>query len=53
LPLEFRHHTVVAAASDYFFDRTWKSMLWSFSLAAIPIERTKVKPAVRRTRRPT
>jgi len=42
LPLEFRHHTVVAAASDYFFDRTWKSVLWSFSLAAIPIERSKV-----------
>jgi 1-acyl-sn-glycerol-3-phosphate acyltransferase len=42
LPVEFRHHTVVAAASDYFFDRTWKSVLWSFSLAAIPIERTKV-----------
>jgi len=42
LPLEFRHHTVVAAASDYFFDRTWKSVLWSFALAAIPIERTKV-----------
>jgi 1-acyl-sn-glycerol-3-phosphate acyltransferase len=42
LPLEFRHHTVVAAASDYFFDRTWKSILWSFSLAAIPIERSKV-----------
>jgi 1-acyl-sn-glycerol-3-phosphate acyltransferase len=42
LPLEFRHHTVVAAASDYFFDRTWKSVLWSFSLAAIPFERRKV-----------
>jgi hypothetical protein len=42
LPVEFRHHTVVAAASDYFFDRTWKSVLWSFSLAAIPIERSKV-----------
>jgi 1-acyl-sn-glycerol-3-phosphate acyltransferase len=42
LPVEFRHHTVVAAASDYFFDRTWKSILWSFSLAAIPIERSKV-----------
>jgi 1-acyl-sn-glycerol-3-phosphate acyltransferase len=42
LPLEVRHHTVVAAASDYFFDRTWKSVLWSFSLAAIPIERSKV-----------
>ena len=42
LPVEFRHRTVVAAASDYFFDRTWKSVLWSFSLAAIPIERTRV-----------
>jgi 1-acyl-sn-glycerol-3-phosphate acyltransferase len=42
LPVEFRHHTVVAAASDYFFDRTWKSMLWAFSLAAIPFERKKV-----------
>ena len=42
LPVEFRHRTIVAAASDYFFDRTWKSVLWSFSLAAIPIERSKV-----------
>jgi len=42
LPLEFRHRTIVAAASDYFFDRTWKAVLWSFALAAIPIERSKV-----------
>ena len=42
LPVDFRHRTVVAAASDYFFDRTWKSVLWAFSLAAIPIERTRV-----------
>ena len=42
LPVEFRHRTVVAAASDYFFDRTWKSVLWSFALAAIPIERSRV-----------
>ncbi len=42
LPVEMRHRTVVAAASDYFFDRTWKSLLWSFGLAAIPIERTRV-----------
>jgi 1-acyl-sn-glycerol-3-phosphate acyltransferase len=42
LPVELRHRTIVAAASDYFFDRTWKSILWSFSLAAIPIERSKV-----------
>jgi 1-acyl-sn-glycerol-3-phosphate acyltransferase len=42
LPVEFRHRTVVAAASDYFFDRTWKSVLWAFALAAIPIERSRV-----------
>jgi 1-acyl-sn-glycerol-3-phosphate acyltransferase len=42
LPVTFRHRTVVAAASDYFFDRTWKAALWSFALAAIPIERSKV-----------
>jgi 1-acyl-sn-glycerol-3-phosphate acyltransferase len=42
LPVRFRHHTVVAAASDYFFDTTWKAALWSFALAAVPIERTKV-----------
>ncbi len=42
LPVQFRHRTVVAAASDYFFDRTWKSVMWSFALAAVPIERTKV-----------
>jgi 1-acyl-sn-glycerol-3-phosphate acyltransferase len=42
LPVQFRHRTVVAAASDYFFDRTWKSVLWSFALAAIPMERSRV-----------
>lgn len=42
LPVRFRHRTVVAAASDYFFDRRWKAALWSFSLAAIPIERSRV-----------
>jgi 1-acyl-sn-glycerol-3-phosphate acyltransferase len=42
LPASLRHRTVVAAAADYFFDRTWKSALWSFSLAAIPIERSRV-----------
>ena len=42
LPLRFRHRTVVAAAADYFFDRRWKADTWSFLLAAIPIERTKV-----------
>lgn len=42
LPVALRHRTVVAAASDYFFDRTWKSVLWSFALAAVPIERSRV-----------
>ncbi len=42
LPLRFRHRTVVAAAADYFFDRRWKADVWSFMLAAIPMERTKV-----------
>jgi 1-acyl-sn-glycerol-3-phosphate acyltransferase len=42
LPVRFRHHTVVAAAADYFFDRRWKADTWSFLLAAIPLERTKV-----------
>jgi len=42
LPVDVRHRTVVAGASDYFFDRTWKSVLWSFAVAAIPIERHKI-----------
>ncbi len=42
LPLRFRHKTVVAAAADYFFDRRWKADTWSFLLAAIPFERTKI-----------
>ncbi len=48
LPVGFRHRTVVAAASDYFFDRTWKSVLWSFALATIPIERQQGEPQVGR-----
>ncbi len=42
LPAAFRHHTIVAAASDHFFDRTWKAVLWSFSLSAIPVDRSRV-----------
>jgi 1-acyl-sn-glycerol-3-phosphate acyltransferase len=42
LPVRFRHKTAVVAASDTFFDRTWKAALWSLSLAAIPFERTRV-----------
>jgi 1-acyl-sn-glycerol-3-phosphate acyltransferase len=42
LPARLRHRTVVAAAADTFFDRTWKAALWSLALAAIPIDRTRV-----------
>jgi 1-acyl-sn-glycerol-3-phosphate acyltransferase len=42
LPDRFRHHTVVAAAADYFFDRGWKAALWSLTIAAIPVGRTRV-----------
>jgi len=42
LPARLRNHTVVAAAADYFFDRRWKAALWSFGIAAIPMERSRV-----------
>lgn len=42
LPARIRHHAVVGAAADYFFDRRWKAALWAFSLGAIPMERVKV-----------
>ena len=42
IPAKFRHHLIVAAASDYFFDTTVKSTVVSLVLGAIPIERSKV-----------
>jgi 1-acyl-sn-glycerol-3-phosphate acyltransferase len=42
LPPRFRHRTLVGAAADYFFDTRWKAALWSFTIAAIPIERQRV-----------
>jgi 1-acyl-sn-glycerol-3-phosphate acyltransferase len=42
LPPKLRHHTIVAGAADYFFDRTWKAHMWAFLTAAIPIERQRV-----------
>jgi len=42
LPLKFRHHISVAAASDYFFDTKLKAAVWSFAFASIPIERSKL-----------
>ena len=42
LPERFRDKCVVAAASDYFFDRPWKAVLSSLFLGAIPVERARV-----------
>lgn len=42
LPPRFRHRTLVGAGADYFFDTRWKGALWSFAIAAIPIERQRV-----------
>ncbi|CAG4915591.1 unnamed protein product, partial [Acidithrix sp. C25] len=42
LPDDFRHKTAVGAGADYFFDRKYKAVIWSFLLGAIPIERTRV-----------
>ncbi len=42
LPARIRHHVVVGAAADYFFDRHWKATLWAFALGAVPMERVKV-----------
>ncbi|HET6794540.1 MAG TPA: lysophospholipid acyltransferase family protein [Acidimicrobiales bacterium] len=42
MPRRFRHRTVVVGGADYFFDTRWKGALWSFTLAAIPIDRTRV-----------
>jgi 1-acyl-sn-glycerol-3-phosphate acyltransferase len=41
LPDRIRHKTVVVAGADYFFDKRWKAITWSFTIAAIPIERTR------------
>ncbi|MCK4177644.1 lysophospholipid acyltransferase family protein [Aciditerrimonas ferrireducens] len=42
LPPRLRHHTVVAAAADHFFDRRWKAHLWAGLLSAVPVERHRV-----------
>ncbi|MGH9149132.1 MAG: lysophospholipid acyltransferase family protein, partial [Acidimicrobiales bacterium] len=44
MPERFRHHTVVAAGADYFFDRRWKGALWSFHINAVPVDRFRVSP---------
>jgi 1-acyl-sn-glycerol-3-phosphate acyltransferase len=42
LPRPWRHHTVVVAAADYFFDSRPKAALASWAWGAIPMERHKV-----------
>jgi 1-acyl-sn-glycerol-3-phosphate acyltransferase len=42
LPPRIRHHCVVGAAADYFFDRRLKAVAWASMLGAIPMERTRV-----------
>jgi len=42
LPERFRHHTVVAAGADYFFDTRLKAHLSAFLIGAVPIDRHKV-----------
>lgn len=42
LPEPWRHHIVVAAGADYFFDTRLKAVAFSLATNAIPIERTRV-----------
>jgi 1-acyl-sn-glycerol-3-phosphate acyltransferase len=42
LPERFRHHTVVAAGADYFFNTRLKAHLSAFMIGAVPIDRHKV-----------
>ena len=42
IPHRFRDRTLVAAASDYFFDKKWKATASALLLNAVPIERKKV-----------
>jgi 1-acyl-sn-glycerol-3-phosphate acyltransferase len=42
LPSRFRHHSVIAAGADYFFDRPWKATISAGVLGAIPVDRFRV-----------
>jgi len=42
LPVRFRHHAIVAAGADYWFDEHWKAAIAALWLNIIPIEREKV-----------
>ena len=42
LPSKVRKRMVVAARSDYFFDKYWKAFLWTLWMNVVPIDREKV-----------
>lgn len=42
LPRKIREKTIIAAASDYFFDKRLKAILSALTINAVPIERKKV-----------
>jgi 1-acyl-sn-glycerol-3-phosphate acyltransferase len=42
LPRRLRNMTLVAAGTDYFFDKHWKAALWSLWMGIIPLERDKI-----------
>jgi 1-acyl-sn-glycerol-3-phosphate acyltransferase len=39
IPWSWRKNLVVAAAADYFFDKSWKAVMSALALNAIPIDR--------------
>lgn len=42
LPKRYRHHSIIAAGADYWFDSKWKARFAAFAFNIIPIEREKV-----------
>jgi 1-acyl-sn-glycerol-3-phosphate acyltransferase len=51
LPPRLRRRTLVAAASDYFFDAPWKGVLVALALGAIAVERRRATRQSLRTLR--
>ena len=51
IPEPWRHKLVVGAAADYFFATRMTGALSALAMGAIPIDRTRVQPQVRRSRR--
>lgn len=52
LPQHIRERTIVPAAADYFFDRTWLSLLVTLGINAVPFDRQHdIADSVRRCER--